>query len=76
MNDHYYTREPQSESRPAECDYTYRGERLRFRTDAGVFSRGEVDTGTRLLPEALPEEVAGGGRDRGCGWGVRGSPGA
>ena len=31
MNDHYYTREPQSESRPAECDYTYRGERLRFR---------------------------------------------
>ena len=72
MNDHYYTREPQSESRPAECEYTYRGERLRFRTDAGVFSRGEVDTGTRLLLEALPEEMVGEILDLGCGWGVIG----
>ena len=59
MNDHYYTRDPQSESRPADCDFTYRGIRLVFRTDAGVFSRGEVDTGTRLLLEALPEEMSG-----------------
>ena len=59
MNDHYYTRDPQSESRPVECAYDYRGVSLRFRTDAGVFSKGEVDTGTRLLLEALPEEMAG-----------------
>ena len=72
MNDHYYTRDPQSESRPVECEYTYRGVELRFRTDAGVFSKGEVDTGTRLLLEALPEEMAGEVLDLGCGWGVIG----
>ena len=72
MNDHYYTRVPQSESRPVECEYTYRGIRLTFRTDAGVFSRGEVDTGTRLLLEALPETMQGEILDLGCGWGVIG----
>ena len=72
MNDHYYTRTPQSASRPAECEFTYRGIRLVFQTDAGVFSRGEVDTGTRLLLEALPEEMAGEILDLGCGWGVIG----
>ena len=72
MNDHYYTREPRSESRPAECAFTYRGIPLVFRTDAGVFSRGEVDTGTRLLLEALPEEMSGDVLDLGCGWGVIG----
>ena len=59
MNDHYYTREPASESRPAECAFTYRGIGMTFVTDAGVFSRGEVDNGTRALLEALPEEMAG-----------------
>ena len=72
MNDHYYTRDPQSASRPAECRFEYRGVSLNFTTDAGVFSRGEVDTGTRLLLEALPEEMAGEILDLGCGWGVIG----
>ena len=72
MNDHYYTRDPQSESRPVSCEYTYRGIPLRFQTDAGVFSRGEVDTGTRLLLEALPETMMGDVLDLGCGWGVIG----
>ena len=72
MNDHYYTRVPQSESRPVDCEYNYRGVALSFRTDAGVFSKGEVDTGTRLLLEALPEEMSGDILDLGCGWGVIG----
>ena len=72
MNDHYYTRVPQSESRPESCEYTYRGIPLTFRTDAGVFSKGEVDTGTRLLLEALPDEMQGDILDLGCGWGVIG----
>ena len=38
----------------------------------GVFSRGEVDNGTRALLEALPEEMAGEILDLGCGWGVIG----
>ncbi len=72
MNDHYYSRNPQSESRPVTCDYEYRGIRLHFETDAGVFSRGEVDTGTRLLLEALPEKLEGDVLDLGCGWGIIG----
>ena len=72
MNDHYYTRDPRSASRPAECTFTYRGNSLTFQTDAGVFSRGEVDTGTRLLLEALPEQMSGEILDLGCGWGVIG----
>ena len=72
MNDHYYTRVPQSESKPVDCAFTYRGLDLTLRTDAGVFSKGEVDTGTRLLLEALPEEMTGDILDLGCGWGVIG----
>ena len=72
MNDHYYTRVPQSESRPVGCEYSYRGVALSFQTDAGVFSRGEVDTGTDLLLNALPEEMRGDILDLGCGWGVIG----
>ena len=72
MNDHYYTRNPASESRPVDCEYVYRGIRLAFRTDAGVFSKGEVDDGTDLLLKSLPEEMTGDILDLGCGWGVIG----
>ena len=72
MNDHYYTRNPASESRPVECEYVYRGIPLTFRTDAGVFSKGEVDDGTDLLLKSLPEEMTGDILDLGCGWGVIG----
>lgn len=41
-------------------------------TDAGVFSRGELDTGTRLLIEAFPETMEGEILDLGCGWGAIG----
>ena len=72
MNDHYFSRTPESESRPVQCEYDYRGIHLTFQTDAGVFSKGEVDTGTDLLLHALPEEMAGDILDMGCGWGAIG----
>ena len=72
MNDHYYTRNPASESRPVSCEYMYRGIPMAFQTDAGVFSKGEVDTGTDLLLNALPEEMRGDILDLGCGWGAIG----
>ena len=72
MSDHYFSRNPASESRPVDCDFVYRGISLRFRTDAGVFSRGEADPGTRLLLEALPEHMEGDILDLGCGWGIIG----
>ncbi len=68
MNDQYYTREPSSASRPASCNVLFRGHSLRFETDAGVFSRGELDKGTELLLEALPP-LHGRVLDMGCGWG-------
>lgn len=69
MSDHYYSASPQSEHRYAPCDYEYRGEKLHFTTDAGVFSRGEVDFGTDVLLRALPDPLEGRVLDLGCGWG-------
>lgn len=43
-----------------------------FRTAAGVFSRGGVDRGTRLLLEAADARGAGAILDLGCGYGVVG----
>ncbi|MBE5783685.1 MAG: class I SAM-dependent methyltransferase [Clostridiales bacterium] len=72
MNDHYYTSSPTSEHRYAPCDYEYRGCPLHFTTDAGVFSRGEVDFGTDVLLNALPDSLYGRVLDLGCGWGAVG----
>ena len=72
MNDHYYSASPASEHKYQEARYTYRGEELRFTTDAGVFSRGEVDFGSDVLLRALPEEMQGRVLDLGCGWGAVG----
>lgn len=69
MSEHYYTENPTSESRPEEAVFTYRGHELRLITDAGVFSRGELDAGTRILLAALPETIPGNILDLGCGWG-------
>ena len=53
MNDQYYTADPTSESKPVPCAFPYRGYGLNFMTDAGVFSKGELDVGSRLLLDAL-----------------------
>ena len=71
MNDQYYTADPTSESRPVPCAFPYRGYGLNFMTDAGVFSRGELDVGSRLLLDALPA-LDGDVLDLGCGWGAIG----
>ena len=71
MNDQYYTADPHSESRPVPCAFPYRGYGLNFMTDAGVFSKGELDVGSRLLLDALPE-LSGDVLDLGCGWGAIG----
>ena len=68
MSEMYFTREPTSASKPAGCTFVYRGRTLRFQTDAGVFSRGELDPGTRLLLDCLPA-LSGRILDLGCGWG-------
>ena len=67
MNDQYYTADPTSASRPVACTVLFHGHSLRFETDAGVFSKGELDKGTELLLEALPP-LHGAVLDLGCGW--------
>lgn len=70
MNDHYYSRTQEVESDPRFWDYTLRGQLLRFKTDNGVFSKGEVDFGSRLLIETfIPSEANGLMLDAGCGYG-------
>lgn len=68
MNDQYYTADPTSASRPVACTVLFHGHSLRFETDAGVFSKGELDKGTELLLETLPP-LHGAVLDLGCGWG-------
>lgn len=69
MTEHYYSQEPQVESREALIEVTLRGERLRFYTDRGVFSKKGIDFGTRLLIESLDLNPKSKVIDVGCGYG-------
>jgi len=71
-NDHYYTSAPTSAHKPGQVNFVYRGHTLSFATDSGVFSRPELDRGTEVLLDALPETVQGAVLDMGCGYGVIG----
>ena len=71
-NDHYYTSAPTSAHKTAYVETEYRGHALRFETDSGVFSRTELDRGTEVLLDTLPEAVSGRVLDMGCGWGIIG----
>ena len=71
MSEHYYTSAPESESKPFEFEAECLGQKLVFACDRGVFSKGEIDEGTRILLEALPP-LKGRVLDLGCGWGPLG----
>lgn len=70
MSEHYYSKKPQTESKPRQWTFNLLGHEFRFETDAGVFSKSEVDFGSRTLIESfvLPE-VDGVVMDIGCGYG-------
>ncbi len=70
MTNHYYSHNPDVESNPQTIAFELRGHTFRFKTDQGVFSKKEVDFGSRALIEAfeLPE-VKGALLDVGCGYG-------
>ena len=69
MAEQYFTRRPSAPHRAFEFAEVLRGRTLRFRTDSAVFSRREVDPGTRLLIEALDLHPSGSLLDLGCGYG-------
>ena len=68
MSEQYFAKKPGCESRPVAFETECVGVRASFETDAGVFSKGELDEGTRVLLEALPP-LHGRALDLGCGWG-------
>ena len=71
MTNHYYSRNPEVESKPEQWSFTLRGKDFHFKTDAGVFSKREVDFGSRLLIEAFEYSLDGDRPmiDIGCGYG-------
>jgi 16S rRNA (guanine1207-N2)-methyltransferase len=70
MSNHYYSKNPEVESNPVFWDFILREYTLRFKTDRGVFSKKEVDFGSRLLIERFEfEKKKGKILDVGCGYG-------
>ncbi len=71
MPDHYFSETPGSAHRPRAFTDTVLGQALTFHTDAGVFSRDGIDTGSRILMEAAAP-FSGRVLDMGAGWGAVG----
>ncbi|MEH7334728.1 class I SAM-dependent methyltransferase [Neobacillus drentensis] len=70
MSEHYYSRTQKVESDPKYWDFSLRNHNFRFKTDNGVFSKREVDFGSRLLIESFEmPAVEGFVLDVGCGYG-------
>ncbi|CEG24441.1 Ribosomal RNA large subunit methyltransferase G [Planococcus massiliensis] len=70
MSQHYYSKNPQTTSNPQEWTNTLRGEKFHFQTDSGVFSKGDIDFGSRLLIETYEDSsIDGPVLDVGCGYG-------
>jgi 16S rRNA (guanine1207-N2)-methyltransferase len=70
MSEHYYSSNPTTESNPQTWTYQLRGYTFTFTSDSGVFSKNEVDFGTRLLIESFEmPNIEGKVLDVGCGYG-------
>ena len=69
---HYFTPAPPVEGRGRTIRFEDGGREFRFQTAAGVFSRGGVDRGTRLLLEAVDPGDATTILDLGSGYGALG----
>ncbi|PLR77908.1 16S rRNA methyltransferase [Bacillus sp. V3-13] len=70
MSEHYYSKTQKVESDPNYWDYTLKGHPFRFKTDNGVFSKKDVDFGSRLLIETfVMPDLEGLVLDVGCGYG-------
>jgi 16S rRNA (guanine1207-N2)-methyltransferase len=70
MTEHYFSQQPQSKSSPKQWDFSLKGKKFTFTSDAGVFSKNEIDPGSQLLIEQfrLPQQP-GDLLDLGCGYG-------
>lgn len=71
-SEHYFAATPKSEVRFGVVHTRLRGETFKFLTASSVFSKKEVDPGTRLLIEAMQLPETGTVLDVGCGYGAVG----
>lgn len=69
MSDHYFSENPTSDKEHREVTGVIRGLEFTFISDAGVFSKTRVDTGTKLLIESVDFQGAKRVLDLGCGYG-------
>ena len=70
MSQHYFSPQPQAAHRPGQVRVILPDLYLELETDAGMFSPGRLDPGTRLLlDQAPPPPPAGHVVDLGCGYG-------
>jgi len=70
MADHYFTNKPSSKTDKKVFSFTLKGNNLKFQSDSGVFSRNEVDFGSRVLIETYTQPaIEGNILDVGCGYG-------
>jgi 16S rRNA (guanine1207-N2)-methyltransferase len=83
LSEQYFTSRPRAAHRPGLVRVVLPDVYLELATDAGVFSPGRLDPGTRLLlEEAPPPPAVGDVLDLGCGYGpiacvlAKRSPGA
>jgi 16S rRNA (guanine1207-N2)-methyltransferase len=68
--DQYFSQSPDVASDPQTWQYLLRGKKFTFTTDNGVFSKNEVDFGSRVLIEAFHvPDIDGPLLDLGCGYG-------
>lgn len=70
MSEQYFVNQPQAKSNPKTWAFELRGNSFQFTSDVGVFSKNEVDFGSKTLIEAfeLPD-ISGDVMDLGCGYG-------
>lgn len=70
MSNHYYSEKPTVESDRKKWSFMLKGHNFTFQSDRGVFSKNEVDFGSRLLIDSFSlSEVDGDILDVGCGYG-------
>ncbi|WP_078578531.1 class I SAM-dependent methyltransferase [Salipaludibacillus agaradhaerens] len=70
MANHYFSEQPETKSERKTIREVIKGKSYQFHVDRGVFSKGGLDFGSRLLIEAFePPVVKGPIVDVGCGWG-------
>ncbi|WP_035100031.1 class I SAM-dependent methyltransferase [Aneurinibacillus terranovensis] len=67
--EHYFTNQPESDSKEQAFTFTLRGREFKFKTDSGVFSKNRIDFGSVLLIESMDIRDGMDVLDVGCGYG-------